>query len=253
MTTLARSTVERVAPHPITAVVVDDEPLAREELVRLLTAYPDVRIVGQAESLADADRVIRAVAPDVVFLDIQLGPHTGFDLLAQLDATPEVVFVTAYEEHALRAFEVNALSYLLKPVQRQRLADVVTRLRSRTAPADVRPAPLDLDDHLFVERQRAWVFVKVRDVRAIAAEGNYSRLTMVDGTSALVRRPLAEWLERLPARRFVQVHRSTIVNLDLVERVEASSPSVQLVFLRGERTPIAMSRRFAAKLREHLA
>ncbi len=238
----------------LTAVVVDDEASARLELQRMLAAHSEVQVVGEADGVEQAVRLVATTRPDVLFLDIELGGPTGFDLLARFETRPEVVFVTAYEEHALRAFEVNALSYLLKPVQRLRLADVVRRLLARTSePPAIPTAALELDDYLFLEVRGRQAFVRVRDIRCITAEGNYSRLTMTSGHSALMRVPLAHWPPRLPSRRFVQIHRGTIVNIDEIERVDPQSTSTHLVFLRQVATPFVMSRRYAARLQQHLA
>lgn len=241
-------------PAPrLTAVIIDDEAPARLELQRMLAAHPEVHLVGEADGVESAGQLIAATRPDVLFLDIALGGLTGFDLLARVDSAPEVVFVTAYEEHALRAFEVNALSYLLKPVQRARLAEVVARLLARASGSPVMPtARLELHDYLFLEVRGRQTFVRVRDIRCLTAEGNYSRITLTDGQSALLRMPLAHWLPRLPSRRFAQIHRSTIVNLDEIERVDPQSPSTHLVFLRQVSAPLLMSRRYAALLQRDL-
>ncbi len=238
----------------LTAVIVDDEAGARLELQRMLTAHPEIHVVGEAGTVEEATQLVATTRPHVLFLDIALGGLTGFDLLARVDGTPDVVFVTAYEEHALRAFEVNALSYLLKPVQRARLAEVVERLLARVSGTLPMPtASLELDDYLFLDVGRRQTFARVRDIRSITAEGNYSRVALTNGQSALVRVPLTQWLPRLPSRRFVQIHRSTIVNLDEVERVDAQSASTQLVFLRQVPAPFLMSRRYAARLQQQLA
>jgi two-component system LytT family response regulator len=243
-----------MSSHRLKAVIVDDEAPARVELQRMLTAPPEVRVVAEADSVDRAVRIIGANKPDVLFLDIALGRFSGFDLLDRIEAPPYVVFVTAYDEHALRAFEVNALSYLLKPVQPSRLAEVIARLLSHTSSAQAMPLiTLELDDYLFLEMRGSQTFVRVRDIRCISAEDNYSRLTVTNGQSALVRATLAQWLSRLPARRFAQIHRSTIVNLAEVERVEPLSASTQRVFLKQVATPFAMSRRYAARLQQNLA
>lgn len=244
-----------MAATSLAAVLIDDEAPARLELRRMLEAYPELRIVGEAESVDEAATVVVRTRPDVLFLDIALGAHTGFDLLSRLDRErlPDVVFVTAYEEHALRAFEVNALSYLLKPVERQRLSTVIDRLlaRSPSGPA-TSTVLLGLDDYLFLELRGGWSFVKVGDVQSITAEGNYSRVTIAGGQSALVRQALAAWNQRLPERRFAQIHRSTIVNMDAVVRVETISESTHRVFLRDVRAPLLLSRRYVARLQQQL-
>ena len=236
------------------AVIVDDERLARRELRTLLEeAHAEhVHIVGEAASVADAARLVQATDADVVFLDIQLAGETGMDLLPLLGADVEVVFVTAYDEYTLRAFEVNALDYLLKPVAPERLAVTVNRLAAAQPPAPAREA-IAYDDRLFLRLGEERAFVRVRDIVAIEAQGDGSMLLLAP---KLVRKPsaksLREWEQRLPDRQFVRIHRSTIVNLDYVDRLEQWSHASQHVHLRGVPEPMTMSRRYGARLRDRL-
>ncbi len=234
------------------AVIVDDERLARRELRTLLEeAHAEhVHVVGEAASVADAARLVRTTDADVVFLDIQLAGETGMDLLPLLDADVDVVFVTAYDDYTLRAFEVNALDYLLKPVAPERLAVTVGRLAAAQPTATTREA-ITYDDRLLLRLGQERAFVRVRDIVAIEAQGDGSALRLAP---QLVRKPsaksLREWEQRLPDRHFVRIHRSTIVNLEYVERLEPWSHSSQHVYLRGLAEPVVMSRRFGARLRE---
>lgn len=234
------------------AVIVDDERLARRELRTLLEeAHAEqVHVVGEAASVADAARLVNVTDADVVFLDIQLAGETGMDLLPLLDPDVDVVFVTAYDDYTLRAFEVNALDYLLKPVAPERLAVTVNRLVASQPSAPARET-VSYDDRLFLRLGEERAFVRVRDIAAIEAEGDGSTLRLAP---QMVRKPssksLREWEQRLPDRHFVRIHRSTIVNLEYVERLEPWSHSSQLVYLRGLAEPLTMSRRFGARLRE---
>ncbi len=234
------------------AVIVDDERLARRELRTLLEEahVGQVHVVGEAGTVGDAARLVHATGADVVFLDIQLAGETGMDLIPLLDADVDVVFVTAYDEHALRAFEVNALDYLLKPVAPERLAVTVNRLVAAQPPAPTRET-VKYEDRLFLRFGEERAFVRVRDIAAIEAEGDGSTLLLAP---QLARKPsaksLREWEQRLPDRQFVRIHRSTIVNLEYVERLEPWPQGGQRVYLRGLREPLTMSRRFGARLRE---
>ncbi len=234
------------------AVIVDDERLARRELRRLLEeAHADVvHVVGEAESVSAAARVARDTSADVVFLDIQLAGETGMDLLPLLGADVDVVFVTAYDEYTLRAFEVNALDYLLKPVAPDRLAVTIARLAGRQ-PRAPGAGTVAYEDRLLLRLGAERAFVRVRDIAAIEADGDGSTLILAP---QLARKPsarsLREWEQRLPDRQFVRIHRSTIVNLEHVERLEPSSQAGQHVYLRGLTRPLTMSRRYGAKLRE---
>jgi two-component system LytT family response regulator len=234
------------------AVIVDDERLARRELRTLLEeAHADqILIVGEAASVSDAARLVNATDADVVFLDIQLARETGMDLLPLLGADVEVVFVTAHDEYTLRAFEVNALDYLLKPVASDRLALTVSRLAAVQPPAVARET-VGYEDRLLLRIGEARAFVRVRDIVAIEAEGDGSILRLAPHlTCEQSAKSLREWEQRLPDRHFVRIHRSTIVNLDYVERLEPWSHASQHVYLRGLPEPLTMSRRFGARIRE---
>jgi two-component system, LytTR family, response regulator len=197
-----------------------------------------------------AARLVNATDADVVFLDIQLAGETGMDLLPLLGADVDVVFVTAYDAYTLRAFEVNAVDYLLKPVVPERLANTVGRLVA-AQPAAPSREKVGYDDRLFLRLGDQRAFVRVRDIMAIEAEGDGSTLRLAP---QLAQKPsgksLREWEQRLPDRQFVRIHRSTIVNLEYVERLEAWSHASQRVYLRGLSEPLTMSRRFGARLRE---
>ena len=234
------------------AVIVDDERLARRELRTLLEeAHAEqVHIVGEAATVSDAARLVNATDADVVFLDIQLAGETGMDLLPLLGADVDVVFVTAHDAYTLRAFEVNALDYLLKPVVPERLAVTVNRLVAAQPPAP-KSETVTYDDRLFLRLGQERAFVRVRDIMAVEADGDGSTLRLAPRlTSNPSAKSLREWEQRLPDRQFVRIHRSTIVNLEYVERMESWSHASQLVYLRGLAEPLTMSRRFSARLRE---
>jgi len=228
------------------ALIVDDERLARVELRGLLAAHPEIEIAGEAANADQAAAQIAELRPDVVFLDVQMPGRSGFELLGDLDAPFRVVFVTAFDEHALRAFEVNALDYLLKPVHPERLARTVARLLERPAEPTSELAP---DDHLFLTGERAPRFVRVSSIVCIRGADDYTEVVLGERDSVLVRRPLREWDARLPAQRFARVHRTAIVNLDWVERVERVGGDSLQVILRGLSAPVPLSRRHAARLK----
>lgn len=231
-------------------MIVDDERLVRRELRALLAAQPGVSVVGEAETVAAAAEVARAAEADVVFLDVQLEGQLGFDLLPLLEPGVAVVFVTAHDRHAVRAFESNALDYLLKPVTSERLARALARLER--AGADAAPpadAVLSYDDFLFLEVDGRMRFVKLRAVAAVEARADHTVLRLAGGERVATRRTLGAWEARLPAHQFVRIHRSAIVNVDYVERMEPWSHAGFLVYVRGEREPLQMSRRHAAALR----
>lgn len=237
------------------AVIVDDERLARRELRTLLEEGHSaaVHIVGEAASVDEAARMVEATDADLVFLDITLGRESGFDLLPRLGEDVDVVFVTAHDHYAVRAFEVNALDYLLKPVVPGRLAIAIQRL---SGPAIGLPAASRLlghDDRLFLRLDDRRRFIRVSEIMAIESDGDNSYLYMAPRPSrARAAKSLREWEERLPERHFVRIHRSTIVNLDFVDRVDEWSHGSFMVFLRGVQEPFTMSRRYAARVRSRL-
>ncbi len=199
------------------ALIVDDEPLARRELRRLLGAFAWVEIVGEAGNIDEARAGIEKLSPDVVFLDIQMPGGTGFDLLTRLDHVPRVVFTTAYDQFAVKAFDVNALDYLLKPIEPERLSTALRKIEAspRRDPAAI-DAPLE---QLFIrDGPRCW-FVPLREVSVLSAEGNYVRM-LWGNERPLLGRSLAALEEKLDPKRFFRANRSQIVNLDFIEQVE---------------------------------
>lgn len=230
------------------ALLVDDERLARAELRRLLAAHPDVDVAGEAATVDEAARAVAALGPDLILLDVQLAGETGFDLLDRLDAVPTVVFVTAFDRYALRAFEVAALDYLLKPVDPARLADALARARLRAVPAPPPDAPLGPDDRVFVRDGDLCLFVRLGDVPLIEAVGNYVRLH-AGAARPLLLRTLAALEARLDARHFARVNRSQIVGLAHIERVAPWPGGGLVLTLRGG-ARVEVSRRQAQRLRE---
>ncbi len=240
----------------IKAIVVDDEAPARREMRRLLEATGRVNVAGEAKDVATARGLTERTRPDVVFLDIQLGRESGFALLPDLDEATAVVFVTAYDRYAIQAFEENALDYLLKPVDPLRLSQSLDRIeafhaRKTAAPAGA-PAPFTSQHWVFLHEGERAEFVRLDTISRIDGERGGSTVRTTDGVRIWTTRPLEEWLRRLPAADFRRVHRSTIVHLGQVERVEPWSNYTYRIHLRGDRDPVAMSRRYAARLRDEL-
>ena len=226
------------------ALVVDDEPLARRELRRLLTAFPSFQVVGEAGNIDDARARIEELDPDVVFLDIQMPGGSGFDLLTQLDRLPRIVFTTAYDQYAVKAFEVNALDYLLKPIEPERLAQALQKIQAARAPAAGRGAPLE---QLFVrDGPRCW-FVPLREVSLFSAEGNYVRMSW-GNERPLLGRSLAALEQKLDARRFFRANRHQVFNLDFVADVELGEGGRLHVQLR-DGPEVEISRRQARLFR----
>lgn len=238
-------------------LIVDDERLARRAIRSALADLDGVTVVGEAGTVDRAAEQVRTEAPDVVLLDVQMRSETGFELLDRIDDPVQVVFVTAYDEYAVRAFEVNALDYLLKPVDPDRLAEAFQR--AHTAPTalpeteDADPEAFRYDDLFFYEEGHRPHFIRIRNIVCIEAAGNYTELHLTDGATALTSTTLSTWDERLPDAHFVRIHRSSIVNLEHVTRVESTASRTYEVHVEGRGEPLTMSRRRARALKGRFA
>jgi len=233
----------------LTAIIVDDERLARSELRLLLADFAEISIVGEAKNLTEAVNLIRAHKPDVVFLDVQLSNENGFDLLEKVEKDFKLIFVTAFDEFAIRAFEINAIDYLLKPVNPERLAKTLERLFETEEKPEATSRKLEYEDRLFIETGERSRFLKISSIKCICADGDYSTVFTDDGKKHLITKPLKEWEDRLPEKHFVRIHRSNIVNLEFVERVETWFGRSYQIYLRDTKEPLPVSRRCAAQLK----
>jgi two-component system LytT family response regulator len=231
------------------AVVIDDEALARRELRRLLSEFSWLETVGEAANIDEGVATIEALSPDVLFLDIKMPGGSGFDLLARLERVPQVIFTTAYDQHAVRAFEVNALDYLLKPIEPERLAAALLKVRTTTAAAS---PERDVLEQLFVQDgPRCW-FVPLREVCLLSAENNYVRLWW-GKLHPLIGRPLSTIERRLDPKRFFRANRSQIINLEFIEKVDLGINGRLDVTLRGGGPEVEISRRQARVFRQQMS
>jgi two-component system LytT family response regulator len=228
------------------ALIVDDERLGRAELRRLLEPHPEVEIVGEARDAEEALAQIEQLQPDLLFLDIQMPGRSGFELLEQLERVPLVIFTTAYDEYALKAFEVNALDYLLKPVSPERLDAALARAALRNAKPATTAA--SASSSIFVkDGERCW-FVTLSDVVLLESEGNYARLYF-GGNRPLVLRSLNYLEERLDPAIFFRASRKHLLNLRFIESIDPWANGGFLVRLKGG-FEVEMSRRQAQKFKE---
>lgn len=237
---------------PLRVLIVDDTRLARRELRTLLAAWPDVECVGEADDVPAAREAIARLRPDVVLLDIQMPSGTGFDVLDGLEQAPQVIFTTAYDQYALRGFEANALDYLLKPVQADRLGAALARARARAPAVDEEPKPLlRADDQVFLrDGERCW-FVPLAQISRIEVDGNYARVHF-RGERALLARSLASLETRLDPALFFRANRNALVNLRMVQAVDLAIGDGYVLTLR-DGAEVEVSRRQARELRERLA
>ena len=239
------------------AIIIDDERLARAELKKLLQDFPEVEIVDEAANAEEGIAKIEAQQPDLIFLDIQMPGKTGFDMLSELDRAPQVIFTTAYDEFALKAFEVNALDYLLKPIEPKRLADAIQKLHfsenkeMRTETENINNSILTEADQVFVkDGERCW-FVKLNEIRLFESVGNYAKVFFA-GNKPLILKSLNALEERLDEKTFFRANRKHIVNLRMIEKIEPYFNGGLLLELKGGEK-IEVSRRQTVKFKEMMS
>jgi two-component system, LytTR family, response regulator len=248
------------------ALIVDDERLARRELISLLAQHDEIEVVGEAVNADDAYQKIKELQPDLLFLDIQMPGKTGFELLEMLDKVPTVIFTTAYDEYALKAFEVSALDYLLKPVQPERLKESIARLlalgengrkkeeeeeNELQAGGQPRPHKLGPDDQVFVkDGDRCW-FVRLSKVRLFESDGNYIKVYF-DNYKPMIHKSLNALDERLDDKVFFRANRKHMINLNWVENIEPWFNGGLMVSLQGGEK-VEVSRRQATRFKEMMS
>lgn len=238
------------------AIIIDDERLARTELRRLLQDFPDVEVVDEASNADEGINKIDTHQPDLIFLDIQMPGKTGFDMLSELDHVPHVIFTTAYDEFALKAFEVNALDYLLKPVEPKRLADAMEKLRKveksekATTNGHIQKLLGEADQVFVKDGERCW-FVTLGDVRLFESVGNYAKV-FFGANKPLILKSLNSLEERLDDKVFFRANRKHIVNLRMIDKVEPYFNGGLLLELKGG-DKIEVSRRQTVKFKEMMS
>ncbi len=230
------------------AIIVDDERLARKELSRLLSEFPEIEIIKECDSADDAIIEVDKLKPDVVFLDIHMPGKDGFGVLEELDYTPHVIFVTAYDEYAIKAFEVNALDYLLKPIQTDRLKEAISKIKVETTEPVSVGDKLTENHQVFVkDGEKCW-FVRLGDVPMFESEGNYVRVYF-DNNKPLILKSLNNLANKLDENTFFRANRKFIINLNWVDKIEGWFNGGLMVKLKnGEQ--IEISRRQASKFKE---
>lgn len=240
-------------------ILIDDERLAREELKSLLTDYHEIEIIGEAKNGEEGIEMIKTLSPDLIFLDVNMPGMTGFEMIKQMDEIPNVIFVTAYDEYALKAFEVNALDYILKPVDPERLKEAIQKLikndeeeaKLRSFELNRKNRALTLEDSVFIkDGEKCW-FVELSKVRMLESDGNYVKVYF-DGFRPLVLRSLNSFEERLDPEFFFRANRKFIINTKWISHIENWFNGGLLVELKeGEKVEI--SRRQAIRFKEMMS
>ncbi len=239
------------------ALIIDDERLARNELKKLLLEFPEIEVIGEAANAKEGLEKIESLSPDIIFLDIQMPGKTGFDMLTELDRAPHVIFTTAYDEYALKAFEVNALDYLMKPIEPLRLSDAIQKLQladekemSATMAGINRGVLTDKDQVFVKDGERCW-FIKLSEVRLFESVGNYAKV-FFSSYKPLILKSLNALEERLDEKIFFRANRKHIVNLRMIEKIEPYFNGGLLLELQGGEK-IEVSRRQAVKFKEMMS
>ncbi len=241
-------------------LIIDDERLARKELISLLENYPEIEVIGECANATEARESIHTLKPDLIFLDIQMPGESGFDLLETLECHPKVIFVTAFDSYAIRAFEVNALDYILKPVDDDRLAAAIKKVQNDSGEGseekdDVEGGDgekqLKMDDQIFLkDGEKCW-FVTLKNIRYFESEGNYVRV-FFDSSKPLILKSLNNLEKRLDERDFFRINRKFIVNLKELIHIEPwFNGGLQIKLKSGE--TLEVSRRQASRFKELLS
>lgn len=238
----------------IKALIIDDERLARQEMKNSLLQFPEIEVIGECANATEAMEKIAELKPDLIFLDIQMPGKDGFQMLEEMDTVPDVIFVTAYDDYAIKAFEVNALDYLLKPVQENRLEEAIHKVVSKRKKAMEASAPqetLTEKDQVFVkDGDKCW-FVHLSEVRLFESEGNYVKVHF-EQNRPMILKSLNNLDKRLDNRIFFRANRKHIINLNWVEKIDSWFNGGLMVELKGGEK-IEISRRQAAKLKEKMS
>jgi two-component system LytT family response regulator len=257
-----RNTQPSASQPRFRVILVDDEPTARVQLTNRLKSHPEIEIVGEAEDVTSANDLVQTLKPDLIFLDIQMPKKNGFALLPKLEnltPQPAVVFVTAYDEYAIRAFEANALDYLTKPVSAARLAKTILRLSkpsvsemSVTHPVARAVERLEAEDLVLLREKSLSMVVKVGEIAAIEAHGDYTRIFLNEGKNLMMKQTLSLWESQLPTDFFVKVSRSLLVNTQSVAKIVRKNLLRWELQLQGAKEPIQLSNLESKRLRAAL-
>ena len=238
-------------------LIIDDERLARKELKSLLEKFTEIEVIGECANAVEAREAIHTEKPDLIFLDIQMPGESGFDLLETLEFQPRVIFVTAFDSYAIRAFEVNALDYILKPIDDERLASAIQKIQNSGENAELPESEelneeqLKLDDQIFLkDGEKCW-FVTLKDIRYFESEGNYVRV-FFENQKPLILKSLNNLEKRLDDRDFFRISRKFIVNLKEIVHIEPWFNGGLQIKLKPDVT-LEVSRRQASKFKELLS
>jgi two-component system LytT family response regulator len=233
------------------AIVVEDSRLAREGLINMLQAYPELKVVASADHSVNALALIQEHQPDVIFLDIHLPGESGFDLLEKLDCTPQIIFTTAYSEYAIRSFDFNTIDYLLKPISDERLKIAIDKLSINKEPSAAKKLPLDINSRMFVKDGDKCHLVHLESIRYFESCKNHVRI-FFNSDNAFVKKSLNSIEERLPKKHFFRINRQYVVNLHAIVSIEEAINDGYEITMNDGKT-LEVSRRNAVELKDILS
>jgi two-component system, LytTR family, response regulator len=226
----------------LTALIIDDERLARTDLRKKLGAYSEIEVIGEASGVASGITAIRELNPDILFLDIHLSDGNGFELLNRIEFSGRIIFVTAYDEYACRAFEINAIDYILKPFSKERLSSAISHLLSSDNFKNSKAASkFRYDDIIMIELKNRIHFIKIENIICLKAEREYTNIFEKGGNKYLVLKAIGYWQNELPDEQFARIHRNAIINFNYIDKTEKSGNTAR-VFLREISEPVSISR-----------
>ncbi len=245
-----------MAKDTIKSVVVDDVDMMRATLKKVLDGFPNIEIIGEASDYESAKNLINETKPDLVFLDIDLNGLTSIDLLNEINCNPKIIFITSHPDFAIKAFELNAVDYILKPISADRLRraiDRVTELNTdfiEGSAMDESQERFKADQIILLNFDSKLTFIKVQDINYIEAFGNYTKIYMNDGKLSITYNSIKNWDNRLPNDVFIQIHRSSIVNLLNVIKIEKWTNDTGRLFLKGVEKPFEISRSYFFQIKK---
>ncbi|MEO0507271.1 MAG: LytTR family DNA-binding domain-containing protein [Bacteroidota bacterium] len=232
-------------------IIVDDERLARQEVLRALKPFPQFEVVGEASNAEEASALIADMQVDVMFLDIQMPEKSGLQLLEELTMVPEVIFTTAYDQYAVKAFELNALDYLVKPLRQERFAKTIEKVLKKLSEKDQDEQPISIHQKVFVKEKENFHLIQVRDIWLLESMENYVRIHYSD-QSVLLKKSLNLLEQILPAQHFFRINRKEIINIDYIEKIEPHFKNkLQLIFKTGK--TFEVSSRQSAKFKNWIS